>query len=125
MKFMLFSIKFGYSDILLTKHKLHLSRFSCCYHTCYCVNILSVTSASRNVTSASCYHPRYQSRSSMYICGLIPRNFAELAEVVPNDHRCEGRIEKSVPRIAVLHHEACRVMTKGDPQVRIFYLTLT
>ena len=29
-------------------------------------------------------------------------------------HECEGRIEKSVPRIAVLHCEACHVMTKGD-----------
>ena len=45
--------------------------------------MVSVTSASPYITSASCYHPRYQSRSSMYICGLIPRNFAELAEAVP------------------------------------------
>ena len=29
-------------------------------------------------------------------------------------HECEIRIEKSIPRIAVLHHEACRVMTNGD-----------
>ena len=33
---------------------------------------------------------------------------------------CEGRIKKSVPRIIVWHHEACRVMTNGDPEVRIF-----
>ena len=33
---------------------------------------------------------------------------------------CEGRIEKSVPRITVWHHEACRVMTNGDPEGRIF-----
>ena len=32
----------------------------------------------------------------------------------------EGRIEQSVPRIAVWHHEACRVMTSGDPEGRIF-----
>ena len=32
----------------------------------------------------------------------------------------EGRIEKSVPRIAVWHHEACRVMTNGDLEGRIF-----
>ena len=32
----------------------------------------------------------------------------------------EGRIEKSVPRIAVWHHEACRVMTNGEPEGRIF-----
>ena len=35
-------------------------------------------------------------------------------------HECEGRIEKSVPRITVWHHEACRVMTNGDPEGRIF-----
>ena len=84
MIFMYFSIKYRYnSDILLKKHKLHLNRLLGCNHTCYCVNMVSVTSASRYITSASCYHPRYQSRSSMYIRGLIPRNFAELAEVVP------------------------------------------
>ena len=37
-----------------------------------------MTSATRYVTSAS----RYQSRSSMYIRGLIPRNFTELADAV-------------------------------------------
>ena len=35
-------------------------------------------------------------------------------------HECEGMTEKSVPRIAIWHHEACRVMTKGDPEGRIF-----
>ena len=34
-------------------------------------------------------------------------------------------VEKSVPRNAVWHHEACRVMTKGDPEGRIFYPTLS
>ena len=38
------------------------------------------------------------------------------------DHECEGWIEKSVPRITVWHHEACRVMTNGDPEGRIPYL---
>ena len=32
----------------------------------------------------------------------------------------EGKVEKLVPRIAVWHHEACRVMTNGDPEGRIF-----
>ena len=50
--------------------------------------MVSVTSASRYITTASCYNPRYQSRSSMYIRGLIPRNFAELAEAVPIDFNC-------------------------------------
>ena len=35
-------------------------------------------------------------------------------------YECEGRIEKSVPRIAVWHHEACQVMTNGDPEGQIF-----
>ena len=30
-------------------------------------------------------------------------------------HECESGIEKSVLRITDWHHEACRVMTNGDP----------
>ena len=40
--------------------------------------MVSVTSASRYVTSAS----TYQSRSAMYIQGLIPRHFTESAEAL-------------------------------------------
>ena len=40
-------------------------------------------------------------------------------------HECECGIEKSVPRIAVWHNEACRVMTTGDLRVGFFYPTLT
>ena len=32
-------------------------------------------------------------------------------------HECEGRIEKTVPRISVWHHKACLVMTNSDPEV--------
>ena len=35
-------------------------------------------------------------------------------------HECEGGIEKSVPRITVWHHEACRVMTNLDHEGQIF-----
>ena len=35
-------------------------------------------------------------------------------------HECEDRIEKSVSRITIWHNEACRVMTKGDPEGQIF-----
>ena len=83
-----FLIKYRYSDILLKKHKLHSSCLFCCNHTCYCVNMVPVTSESHYITSASRYHTRYQSRSSMYILGLIPRNFTELAEAVPIDCIC-------------------------------------
>ena len=37
-------------------------------------------------------------------------------------HKCEGKIEKSVLRIAIWHHEACQVMTKVDPE-RLFFLS--
>ena len=48
--------------------------------------------------------------------------FLECTRRIYNE--CESRLEKSVPRIAVWHHEACRVMTNGDPEGRIFYPTL-
>ena len=79
-----FFIKYRYSDILLKKkHKLHLSRLFCCNHTCYCFNMVSVTSASRfimlasrYITSESRYHLCFQSRSTMYIHCLIPQNWS-------------------------------------------------
>ena len=83
-------------------HKLLLSRLFSCNHTCYCVNMVSVTSASRYITSASRYHPRYQSRSSMYTRGLIPRNFAELAEAVPIE--VESDVKTSAQRSTTLTH---------------------
>ena len=81
MKGMYFSIKYCYSDILLKKNFIY-NRLFCCNHICYCVNMVSVTSASRYKVSASLYFPRYQRRSSMYMRGLIPGNFAELAKEV-------------------------------------------
>ena len=103
---MFFSIKYRYRDILLKKkHKLHSSRLFCCNYTCYCVNMASVTSVSCCITSASCYimsaswyHLCYQSRSSMYICGLIPRNFPELGETVPIDALCLQKIPLPPPK---------------------------
>ena len=47
-----------YSDILLKNIDLIYNRLFCCNLTFYCVGIVSVTSVSRYVTSAS----RYQSR---------------------------------------------------------------
>ena len=35
-------------------------------------------------------------------------------------HECEGRTEKSIPRIAIWYHEACLVMTNNDPEGQIF-----
>ena len=35
-------------------------------------------------------------------------------------HEYEVGIEKSVPGFTICHHEACRVMTNGDPEGQIF-----
>ena len=63
----------------MRKKKLHLNSLFGCTHTCCCVSMVSVKLASSYVTPAS----RYQSRSSMYIRGLIPLSSTELAEAVP------------------------------------------
>ena len=60
--------------------------------------MISVTSASRYITSASRYHLRYQSRCLVYIRGLIPRNFAEFAEAVPVGLFVFRFVLSSVPR---------------------------
>ena len=43
-----------------------------------------------------------------------------MREKIDYKNECEGRIEKSTWSIAVRHHEACRVMTNGDPVGLIF-----
>ena len=35
-------------------------------------------------------------------------------------NRPYGTVEKSVPRIAIWNHEACQVISNGDPEGRIF-----
>ena len=42
------------------------------------------------------------------------------AETIRIYHECDGRIEKSVPRIDVWHHEACRVMPNSDSEGQVF-----
>ena len=71
--------------------------------------MVSVTLASRYITSASRYHPRYQSRSSMYIRDRIPRNFAELAEAVPIAAVCRTQKLKYFLGAAV-----CRLRMHAD-----------
>ena len=46
----------------------------------YCVNMVSMTPALHYITSASRYHPHYQSTSSMFIRGLF---HGILADAVP------------------------------------------
>ena len=77
-----------------------------CNHTksCHCVNLVSVTSASRYITSPSRYHPRCQSRSSIYIRGLITRNSAESVEVVPIAIICVS-VDRGLQRPSVSEYD--------------------
>ena len=43
-----------------------------------------------------------------------------MGKIISIHHEFEGGIEKSVRRITGWHHEACRVMTIGDREGRIF-----
>ena len=56
------------------------------------------------------------------MCYEIVHNQGRLpnVKIIRIYHECEGRIEKPVLRFAVWHHQACRVMTNGDPEGRIF-----
>ena len=47
-------------------------------------------------------------------------NMSSNHNIIRTYHKCEGGIEKSVPKITVWHHKACRVMTNADPEGRIF-----
>ena len=76
-----FSIKYHFSDILLKNINFIHNHLFCCNHICYCVGMVSVTSGSCYITSAS----HYQGRSLMNIRGLITGNSTELADAVPID----------------------------------------
>ena len=122
--------KIKYRDILLKKPKLHLSSSFCCNHTCYCINMVSVTSASHYIMTASRYHPIYQSRSSMYISGLIPRNFAELAEAVPiaSTRQTQSIIQLSFPYQddckLIKGHKALHNKTRNKHRTRTMKVTI-
>ena len=67
---------------------------------------LATVTETKSCAFLPCIHPMNPTNSD----GQIIRIF----------HGCKGRIEKSIPRITVWRHEACRVMTNGDPEGRIF-----
>ena len=89
---------FDKSWYLPAKHVIY-NRLLSCYHTYYCVGIISVTSVSHCVTPALRNHPCYQSRSLMYIRDLISWSFEELSEAVPI--AC-GRYHQEVKRNKIL-----------------------
>ena len=80
MKLMFFSIAIFYWKDNNNNH--NISFIYNRLYTCYCVCMVFATSALRYVTPAS----RYQSRSSMYIQGLIPWNTTKLAKAVQIDN---------------------------------------
>ena len=83
MKCMYFSIKYRYSDILLKKPiNFILTVYYAAITPFIVLTWFHVKLEVRYITSASHYHPGYQSRSLMYIRGLIPRNITEVAEEV-------------------------------------------
>ena len=88
MKFMYISIKYRYIDILLKNNTISFiyNHLFCCNQTWYCVGMVSVTSVSHYVTSAS----RYQSRFSMYTRGLIPRNWLRQFQLTNQKANDEG-----------------------------------
>ena len=60
-----------------------------------------------------------QNGQTIVACNVDPRHI-NMQRPSHASIMSEGWIEKSVTRITVLHHEACRVMTNGDSEGRIF-----
>ena len=58
--------------------------------------------------------------TSVRIVYLLEKEITNSSENIRINHECEGRKEKSVPKITIWHHEACQVMTNGDPKGQIF-----
>ena len=58
--------------------------------------------------------------SSLNLASFVIREYWQRSWIIRICYECEGRIEKSVRMIAVWYHEACPVMTNGDPEGRIF-----
>ena len=84
----------------------HLFR---CNQTGYYIGMVSVMSESQYITSAS----RYQSRSSMYIRGLIPLNSMELAKAVPIDVTVRHSIKNMGPVFLHLAEFQKEVFSQG------------
>ena len=78
-----------------------------------------------SVCSRQLYMKAIQREKYLQVLLLWKTMIRNQGKIIRINHECEARIDKSVPRIAVWHHEACRVMTNGDHEGQIFYPTLT
>ena len=56
----------------------------------------------------------------LFSCLNRPTFILFVCENIKIHYECEGGIEKFVSTITDCHHEACRVMTNGDREGRIF-----
>ena len=74
------------------------------------------SSESTHVKIPHCWKSRVTAKLHVVLVQLVAGQIINIRIY----HECEGRIEKSVPRITVWHHEACQVMTNGDSEGRIF-----
>ena len=59
------------------------------------------------------YHIRVKKWIDHSPCKPLKMRHIIRVEIIKIHHKCEGRIEKSVPRITDWHHEACRVDCEG------------
>ena len=56
----------------------------------------------------------------VFVCVQVCLSQGAMVGIIRIYHECKGVIEKSVTRIIDWHQEACRVMTIGDQEGRIF-----
>ena len=107
------------------------------YRVIYCNEILTLSNASLHVTKSSALELLFHcfiiapivflrfcvwSLSCCAVLGVL-NSFAiisPLGKSIRIYHECEGRIEKSILRITVWHHQACQVMTNDDLNGQIF-----
>ena len=89
----------------------------------YVFNRETIKSKELNVLEqSSCLltHRQFELKETTRSASKGPSKDSLVQENIIIHHECKGWIEKYVSRITDWHHEACRVMTNGDPEGRIF-----
>ena len=99
----------------ICEKKLSLPCLTCVFME-LCLNALE----KRNCQSHACCVYMKVSLTLLHIRMELSIQCLTNVNIIRLYYECEGRIGKSVPVIAVLHHEACPVMINGDPEARVF-----
>ena len=81
-------------------------------------NICSNKNRIRTIDRSCFSELLYFTINSLYSDGLSHTDKCNKGGIIRIYHESDGRIGKSVSRIAVWHLEACRVMTNSDPEGR-------